>query len=51
MPDRSAFGQSSTGLKKLMMPELVCYRNKPKQSGFFLPYRIEMTDAVMPIQA
>jgi hypothetical protein len=36
MPTCSASNQSGTGLKKLMMPGVVRYWTKPRQSGIFL---------------
>jgi hypothetical protein len=46
MPDCPASDQSGTGLKKLMMPGVVRYRTKPRQSGIFLVrYRTKIIDA------
>ncbi len=36
VPDCLASDQSGTGLKKLIMPGMVRYRTKPRQSGIFL---------------
>jgi hypothetical protein len=46
MPDCQASGQSSTGMKKLTMPEQVQYRTEPTQSDIFLVrYRNKIMDA------
>ncbi len=50
MPDCPACGQSSTGLKKLMMPEQVLYRTKLSQFGIFLVwYLTKIQGAGMPM--
>jgi hypothetical protein len=52
MPDCPASEQSSTGLKKITMPEQVRYRTKLTQSGIFLVrYRTKIRHAGMPMPA
>jgi hypothetical protein len=52
MPDCPASDQSGTGMKKLIMPGMIWYRTKPRQSGIFLvQYRTEIIDAGMPMLA
>jgi hypothetical protein len=52
MPNRPASSQSSTGLKKLMIPEQVRYRTKLTQPGIFVVrYRTKIRDAGMPMPA
>ncbi len=52
MPDCPASDQSRTGIEKLMMPGMVRYQTKPRQSGMFLVcYRTKIIDAGLPIPA